>query len=458
MKSIHHEVLEARFRDQTEPELKGVTNDLKSFVLEAADHELLGINPKRIARLRSLSPMPTLKAFLHLTKAGVFDLNWSVHCPHCKGPAAHASTLAELHEKGHCALCEKDFETGFDQNVELSFRINPSVATLSNLDEFAAALASFEFEPGIKVELEPGESHFLTMNLSAGNYGIVLVGGRQFVNLPVSQGGTAGKVPQQVQLSFGNGEPSVRAVPLREGETEITLANNGKAPAEFLIAKILSPDWTDAALVSSLQEFRDLFSKEMLSPSESFSIQNLSIVFTDLKSSTEMYERLGDSKAFYLVKEHFKIMERVVRKFNGGIVKTIGDAVMAVFNTPGQALGAARGVIEAFEDYNVENKNQNQIIVKIGVHLGPCIAVTLNERLDYFGTSVNIAARVQGLSDGRDIMVSERVFLEAQAPAMFENSRWSWEKFETSLKGLKNTYTVYKGFLQAPGETPRTGT
>jgi len=127
---------------------------------------------------------------------------------------------------------------------------------------------------------------------------------------------------------------------------------------------------------------------------------------------------------------------------------------MAVFHTPGQALGAARAMIEAFEDEEIRSQTQNQIIVKVGVHLGPCIAVTLNERLDYFGTSVNIAARVQGLSDGRDIMVSERVFLEAQASKLFENSRWSWEKFDTSLKGLKNTYTVYKGFLRTAESRP----
>jgi class 3 adenylate cyclase len=213
---------------------------------------------------------------------------------------------------------------------------------------------------------------------------------------------------------------------------------------EFLVAKMARPEWTDAATVTTLQEFRDLFSEEMLSPSESFSIRNLSFVFTDLKSSTEMYERLGDSKAFYLVKEHFKIMEEVVSEFDGGVVKTIGDAVMAVFQTAGQALNAARSMVERFEIYNAEHQTQNQIIVKIGIHAGPCIAVTLNDRIDYFGTSVNIAARVQGLSDGRTVMVSDNVFREARPE---DSPLWQWERFETSLKGLKDRYTVHKGVL-----------
>ncbi len=236
------------------------------------------------------------------------------------------------------------------------------------------------------------------LSVAEGNYGVLRQGKGQMINLPVSKGGQ-GISAQSVELGFEDNGPMLRAAPLVEGRATIIIVNQGTEPMDFAVAKMVRPDWTDAALVTTLQEFRDLFSEEMLSPSESFSIRNLSFLFTDLKSSTEMYERLGDSKAFYLVKEHFKIMEDVVREFDGGVVKTIGDAVMAVFQTPAQAFAAARSMVERFEDYNAEHHTQHQIIVKIGIHSGSCIAVTLNDRIDYFGTSVNIAARVQGLSD-----------------------------------------------------------
>ena len=153
----------------------------------------------------------------------------------------------------------------------------------------------------------------------------------------------------------------------------------------------------------------------MLSLNETFSIENLGFLFTDLKGSTEMYERLGDAQAFALVKEHFYIMERLVREHNGAIVKTIGDAVMAVFTDPQQALRTAVEMIEAFDDLETGKKLKNAIIIKVGIHHGPCIAVTLNERIDYFGTTVNMAARVQGLSDGRDVMASGAIFGESNA-------------------------------------------
>jgi adenylate cyclase len=113
-----------------------------------------------------------------------------------------------------------------------------------------------------------------------------------------------------------------------------------------------------------------------------------------------------------------------------------------VFRRPDKAIAAAREMIDRFDEFNIENRTRNQIVIKVGVHSGPCIAVTLNERIDYFGTSVNMAARIQGLSDGRDVMVSERFFRESGASEALAG--WSWESFSTSLKGIREAQEVYK--------------
>ena len=90
-------------------------------------------------------------------------------------------------------------------------------------------------------------------------------------------------------------------------------------------------------------------------------------------------------------------------------------------------------MIEAFEQAQNRARMENAVIVKVGVHLGPCIAVTLNDRLDYFGTTINIAARIQGLSDGRDVMISQRLFDEGDAVGLFGHGQWKWDNFTTSL-------------------------
>jgi class 3 adenylate cyclase len=100
-------------------------------------------------------------------------------------------------------------------------------------------------------------------------------------------------------------------------------------------------------------------------------------------------------------------LTQVVRNHDGGIVKTIGDAVMAAFTDPAAAMRAALEVQRNVADFNRRFAGEaGALIIKVGLHAGPSIAVTLNERLDYFGSTVNLAARLQGQSRGGDIVLS----------------------------------------------------
>ena len=297
-------------------------------------------------------------------------------------------------------------------------------------------MGSVDLEPGISLSLEPGEKHDLEVPITFGNYWVLCRNTKQVINIPVATGSAVDSLPgstSKLAVSFKESDAPVRVFPCNEGRIDLTVTNDSASDLDIVFAKARDAAWTDAALVSSLQEFRDMFAEEMVSPDESFSIENIRIIFTDIKSSTEMYERLGDSKAFYLVKEHFKILKDVVSANGGAVVKTIGDAVMAVFTSPRNALVDAKSMIEAFEQAQNRARMENAVIVKVGVHLGPCIAVTLNDRLDYFGTTINIAARIQGLSDGRDVMISQRLFDEGDAVGLFGHGQWKWDTFTTSL-------------------------
>ena len=134
------------------------------------------------------------------------------------------------------------------------------------------------------------------------------------------------------------------------------------------------------------------------------------------------------------------IVEIFLRKF----LLSIGDAIMAVFTVSEHALKASHEMIEEFDSFNRKNHTLNHIFIKVGIHNGPCIAVNLNDRVDYFGTSVNTAARIQGLPDGREIMVSESFFNESLANKFLLDKNWKWDSFSTSLKGLKDNYKIFK--------------
>jgi adenylate cyclase len=442
MKSINIDLLNDKIKSSLSNVPEDNLNKVKNFILTANDYELANINTNKIADMLSIDKISLMKTFLHLTKEGVFNLLWSVHCPACKGVNQLSSSLNFIKHASECDLCEIDYQAGFDKNLQLSFEISPNIAKLDDLDHFNIMFAGIYLEPGISINLEVNEKHYLEIDVKEGNYALFNVTDRKGCNFIVRNGDI--NKEQEYTFDYKNNMPRIIAEEVLEGKLKLTIINSSDKESEFVFSKLKKSEWSDASFITSLQEFRDMFSNEVLSVNESFSIQNLSFIFTDIKGSTEMYEKLGDSKAFFLIKEHFKILQEVVKRNNGGIVKTIGDAIMAVFTVNENALKASYEMIEAFDLFNKENNIVNNIFIKVGIHNGSCIAVNLNDKIDYFGTSVNMAARIQGLSDGREIMISEKFFNDSFAKKFLEEKKWDVESFVTSLKGLKDTYTIYK--------------
>jgi class 3 adenylate cyclase len=197
--------------------------------------------------------------------------------------------------------------------------------------------------------------------------------------------------------------------------------------------------WTDqattAAEVITLQRFRDLFSREILRPGQEVSVGSLAVVFTDLRGSTRLYREIGDAPAFGRVMSHFDVLRQAIAAEDGALVKTIGDAVMAVFRSP---LAALRAVLGAQHALASPSGGERPLHLKAGIHYGPSIAVTLNDRLDYFGATVNIAARLVGLSSGDDVVVSAAVRDDPEVADWLSltNGSLSVEPIQATLKGF----------------------
>jgi len=195
----------------------------------------------------------------------------------------------------------------------------------------------------------------------------------------------------------------------------------------------------------NVQPFRDLFADHVLPPGESLQVKRVAFLFTDLLGSTAMYVRQGDPKAYGQVREHFEVLFQAAERNRGVTVKTIGDAVMASFVSP---LDALRATVTAHRDILALNRQlglsrDDALAVRMGIHVGPCISVTLNNQLDYFGATVNIAARVSHLSQGRDVVLTEAVMddHEARAEAM---QHGQLEYFESQLRGYEQCFELQR--------------
>jgi len=193
-----------------------------------------------------------------------------------------------------------------------------------------------------------------------------------------------------------------------------------------------------------LPEFQKLFPQEKLLPDESLEVARTALIFTDLAGSTALYAARGDPRAYHLVRMHFDVLFGVADRCGGTVVKNIGDAIMAVFQSPAEALRAALDMQVGIADLN-RGRNLTEpeaLILKIGVHSGPCLAVTLNDRPDYFGTTVNVAARVQGLSFGNDVVFTEIIRKDAEAGELLKDRKL--ETMPTLIKGIEGEWLVHR--------------
>ena len=238
--------------------------------------------------------------------------------------------------------------------------------------------------------------------------------------------GTTEMRPGPLRLAFDN-RTDVRALP------GVWIAGDA---LHHLLGK-RKPFLTAKRLLTN-QTFRDLYRTDTLDVHQGLKITSLTFLFTDLKGSTALYESVGDIVAYDLVREHFRVLQEIVASEAGAVVKTIGDAVMATFPTPDRALAAALRMRDSVHNL------KNDLLIKIGIHEGPCLAVTVNDRLDYFGQTVNIAARVQSLADSRAIIATRSVVENPQVSKMLEAGKLKPTEQEAALRGVADKMTVYQ--------------
>ena len=384
---------------------------LAEFVTSADDLASQRMRPYALADLWHSDRRQTLKLFLHATRAGLLDFHWDVLCPHCRGAKATSASLGTLNSEAHCDTCQIDFTANFDQSVELTFTPNAAIRRVPRVDY---CVGGPQVTPHVVAQqlLQPTESRPLVLALKPGRYRVRAPGLASPIAFRVEPGaGVAAEITLTAQSSV------IGELALAPGGA-LTLSNPGDTAQLAVVEHV---EWSDqsttAAEVTALQVFRDLFSREVLRPGGQVSVGSLTVIFTDLKNSTQLYKDIGDARAFGRVQTHFEILKAAVAAEDGAIVKTMGDAIMAVFPQPSAALRAlvrAQRYLARPDDYELPAgvsaaHAPHPLALKAGLHHGPCIAINQNERLDYFGTTVNIAARLCALGTGEDLVLSAAV-------------------------------------------------
>ena len=461
------DALFASLRQAADPQ---TVDRIERVVTHGSDRDLNRINVLAFADKHHLDEEKTIAAFLHAARIGAFDMTWNVLCPGCGGVLDTGATLKTVDQETYqCALCAAGYEPTLDEMVEVTFTVSPRVRRISAHEpdrlspleyyrqiffssgvdlpeDFEARFARIQLE---MIELAPGEKAFLSLHLPA-QFVIIFdpaTHAAQFIDVkgePTDERQTLSMVITKAHAV--NETVTLRPGPLRlmlENHTERRVIPNVCVAGDELHDLLgRRRAFLTAKRLLSNQSFRDIYRTDTLDVDQRLKITSLTFLFTDLRGSTALYERVGDLAAFDLVRAHFRVLHEIVAAETGAVVKTIGDAVMATFPSPDRAVAAALRMREAMLQLNAEH-GSDDLLLKIGIHEGPCLAVNLNDRQDYFGQTVNIASRVQGLADPNVIMTTEAIVGDTHVSEILHDSGITSVSRMEELQGIAREVRIF---------------
>jgi class 3 adenylate cyclase len=448
-----------------------LVSKLENHIRSADDSQLFRINPLKFASDRGLAEAESIDVFLHATSLGLFEMNWVLFCPACSGVIDSFRALKTLNSHCRCTNCRTDFVAALDDMIAVAFTVHPAVRRISYHDPETLSVEDYTYRYRMAEEgLIPDGRPFVSIKEQLGRGSIYLDPDKTATLEVMAEPGALRASSFDGDLGFLLVvDPAIPAAEQRIPiycEIESCTPNGGSIGPGKIIFELTSvakrriafgvmqlppgldrpPPLHFAPFLSgkrllATQTFRDLFRSEVIRGREGLGVKEVALLFTDLKGSTALYDRIGDLNAFALVQQHFDRLLDVTVRHNGAIIKTIGDAVMAAFLKPADAVQAALDMRSEITAFN-EHQHDKALILKIGVHKGAAIAVTLNERLDYFGQTVNIAARVQNLADADEIFISEDVF--DAAGVREELASFEVEPRTAQLRGVQQELPVFR--------------
>jgi class 3 adenylate cyclase len=438
---------------------------------EGLDRHLCRINALAFAERNGFDQEKTIAAVLHAASIGLFDISWNVLCPGCGGVLDTNTTLKTMRQEEYvCSLCAAGYEPTLDEMVEVTFTVSPRIRRIAahNPEElppleyfrqvywssgvdlpeegYTSVVENFIVET---VELPPGEKAILSIQLPE-EFVVVfepMTHSVQFLDVK----GEPTRERQALSVIIDREHLHNQALEMHPGPLRVTFENrtdHRALPSVFIAGEELHrilrkrrPFLTAKRLLTN-QTFRDLYRTDTIEIDQRLKITSLTFLFTDLRGSTELYERVGDLAAFDIVRAHFRVLNDIVAAEAGAVVKTIGDAVMATFPAPDRAVAAALKMRKAMRDLNAE-RGREDLLLKIGIHEGPCIAVSMNERQDYFGQTVNIASRVQGLATSQSIFATNAVISDARAAEVLDQAKVTPVSKGAMLRGVASEMPLY---------------
>ena len=449
-----------------------VISKLENAIRSYQDDDLYRFNPVRYAIQTGMAESEAIALFLHATRSSLFTMEWQLVCAGCGHLVESLRSIGNLHSHYGCDWCFTENEASLDDLIHVTFTVSPEIRRLAFHEPETLPIEDFYFKyrmsKGIRPLPLPGEPTLNDILLSFTKLLTYLEAGeRQTIELDapigsfyrisdllnntvcvVNLGPALDEHIQYVQVALIDHKLRIADKEVLPVKLETSTAHfnyeqgctlpGGKIVFELenrtserssvwiiLLPQDLHPPRLEFEAFLSGKRlltdsvFRDLFGDEALDESQNISVKNITFLISDLKGSTALYDAVGDVRGYHLVRRLFAALNRAVAGHSGAVVKTIGDEVMAAFADPIDAVSASIDIAREVEEMN--RSHSDRLRLKMGIHGGHCLLVTLNNQLDYFGQTVNIAYRVLRLARGGELCLSNDIFENPQVADLLDS-------------------------------------
>ncbi len=410
------------------------------FIAHAPAQEVARIRPYALARRLGIDPDGMATACLLGAKQGVLSLLWDLLCPVCRIPSQVIDTLRSLREHGNCKACQVDFEIDFANSVELVFRVHPEIRP-TDVAVYCAGGPAHSPHVAAQARVAPNERVEIDLDLGEGHYRL------RGPQLPFSiDFRVEPKAPiDRWSINLGRAPGPDLPRTLRAGGQVMSLVNDLDREVVVRIERVAPrDDALTAGRASTLALFRELFPGELLEPGQLVNLATATFVVTNLEGAGRLYEQVGDARAFAVIHEHFRRIETVIRREGGALIKTVDEGVFAAFTDPVAAVQAALALADAV---GVDASTIDAgLSLRVGVHRGPAMVATLNDHLDYFGTTVRIASALVKYCREGEVVLTQSVATEPRVAELLSSRRLGSQLVPAEIPGLAEPF-VARHFL-----------
>jgi serine/threonine protein kinase/class 3 adenylate cyclase len=414
-----------------------VVEHLGDFLTHAPAPEVARIRPLALARRLGLDPDEVVSACLHGAHLGLLALLWDILCPACRLSCEIKDTLGAIREHGRCRACHLDFRLDFAHSVELVFQAHPEIRAA---DTGTYCIGGPAHSPHVvaQVRVAPGERVELDLSLPEGAYR--LRGPQLAWSIDFRVQATAPVHRWDLDLAQAPAPDHPRE--LRSGGQVLVLTNRGGHELLVRVERTAPrDDALTAARATSLALFRELFPAEVLAPGQLASIATVTFLATEVdpEQADVLYKRLGDGRAFGVIHEHFRLLEDAVRRGGGALIKITGDGALAAFNVSEDAVQVGLGL----QDLLDRGTGTRGLQLRAGIHRGPALAATLNDRLDYFGTTVRQAMGLLPCARPGELVLTREVAVDPGVAALLRARGLEGEILQGDLTDRAHTLLLH---------------